>query len=323
MDNLGVYLTVKSTKLSIEGNMTPATIPEVTHHRAAVNGTTLHYVAAGAEGSPILLLHGWPETWWAFHKVIPHLARSHRVFAVDLRGFGASDIAQPGDSSATMAEDLCALIGHIGLGPVHLVAQDFSGPLAFRLASTYPQDVQSFIAIETGLPGFGLEILANPAIAWYWGTLAKPGAAECFFKGRETALLNEFIFASLTAIEAADIAEFSSGYARAGGWNGAQAIYASNLGEVEDYKAMVAAKPLAKSVLAIDQAGSDFTARSLGAAIAGELKTHSIPGTGHYIAMEAPIALAAAIMDFIGEVDRGNAEDLDRPLSSTGQVVDR
>ncbi len=290
--------------------MAPATIPEVTHHRAAVNGTTLHYVAAGQGGSPILLVHGWPETWWAFHKVIPELARFHRVFAVDLRGFGASDIAQSGDGSVTMAEDLGALIGHLGLGPVHLAAQDFSGPLAFRLASTYPQDVRSFTAIETGLPGFGLEILANPAIAWYFGTLAKPGAAERFFKGRETALLSEFIFTppttTSTAIGAADIAEFISGYARPGGWTGAQSLYASNLFEVEDYKAIVAAQLLAIPTLAIDQAGSNFTAQSFAATVAGQLKTRSIPDTGHYVAMEAPVALAEAILEFIDEVDRAN-----------------
>lgn len=126
-----------------------------------MNGTTLHYVAAGERGSSVLLVHGWPGTWWAFHKVIPQLALFHRVFAVDLGGFVASDIAKPGDSNATMAEGLRALIAHLGLGPVHMAAQDFLGPLAFRLASTYPQDVRSFTAIETRLPGLGLEILAN------------------------------------------------------------------------------------------------------------------------------------------------------------------
>jgi pimeloyl-ACP methyl ester carboxylesterase len=56
--------------------VTPAgrTVPGITHHRAEVNGTTLHYVAAGTTGSPILLVHGFPETWWAFHKLIPLLA---------------------------------------------------------------------------------------------------------------------------------------------------------------------------------------------------------------------------------------------------------
>lgn len=288
--------------------MTPATIPEVTHHQVPLNGTNLHYVSAGDKGSPILLVHGWPETWWTFHKVIPILAKSHRVFAVDLRGFGASDVAQPGDDGMTMADDLHALISHIGLGPLHLAAQDFSGPLAFRLAANHPQDVKSFIAIETGLPGFGLEFLANPMIAWYFGTLAKQGAAERFFKGRETELLTEFVFTPPTttsgAIGAADIAEFIRGYSRIGGWNGAQSIYDSNLREVEDYKGLVAAKPLTMPHMAVDQEGSNFTAQSFAAASGGQMTRHTVPNTGHYIAMEAPVALAATILDFIGGADQ-------------------
>lgn len=290
--------------------MTYATIPEVTHHRVALNGTNLHYVAAGNAGSPILLVHGWPETWWAFHKVIPVLAKSHRVFAVDLRGFGASDIAQAGDNSAAMAEDLHALIGHFGLGPAHLAAQDFSGPLAFRLAATRPQDLLSFIAVETGLPGFGLEMLSNPMIAWYFGTLARQGAAERFFKGREMDLLTEFIFIPPTttsaAIGAGDMVEFIRGYERIGGWNGAQAIYNSNLREAEVYKALVAANPPVMPALAIDRNGSDFTAQSFAPAFGGKLKTHKIADTGHYVAMEAPVALASAMLEFISGIDQTN-----------------
>lgn len=288
--------------------MTHATIPEVTHQRVALNGTNLHYVTAGTTGSPILLVHGWPETWWTFHKVIKVLAKFHHVIAVDLRGFGDSDVAQDGDSTATMAEDLHALIEHLGLGPVHLAAQDFSGPLAFRLAATHPKDLLSFIAVETGLPGFGLEILTNPIIAWYYGILAKQGAAERFFKGRETQLLSEFIFIPPTttsgAVGADDIAEFIRGYARDGGWTGTQAIYNGNMCGAEEYQALVAAGPLVMPMLAIDQSGSNFTGQSFTPATAGTLTARTIPNTGHYIAIEEPDALASAVLEFTGEIDR-------------------
>ena len=49
-------------------------LPGITHHHAEVNGTTLHYVAAGTSGSAVLLVHGFPETWWTFRKLIPLLA---------------------------------------------------------------------------------------------------------------------------------------------------------------------------------------------------------------------------------------------------------
>jgi pimeloyl-ACP methyl ester carboxylesterase len=84
---------------------TGATIPEVTHHLARINGTELHYVSSGTNGPPILLVHGFPETWWAFHRVIPLLAARHRVYAVDLRGFGDSNVADAHHSSAVAADD--------------------------------------------------------------------------------------------------------------------------------------------------------------------------------------------------------------------------
>src|SRR6202521_1642829 len=131
------------------------TVAGVTHHRANVNGTELHYVAAGTSGSPILLVHGFPETWWTFRKLIPLLAAKHRVFAVDLRGFGDSANA-PGDyDSQTVAEDLHHLIAELGVGRVHLTGQDISGATVFRLAVTHPEDVLSFTVIAMGLPGLG------------------------------------------------------------------------------------------------------------------------------------------------------------------------
>jgi len=83
-----------------------ASLAGVTHQYAKVNGTGLHYVAAGTEGSPVLLVHGFPETWWTFRKLIPLLAISHRVFAVDLRGFGDSDNGPGTYDSKASAEDL-------------------------------------------------------------------------------------------------------------------------------------------------------------------------------------------------------------------------
>ena len=161
------------------------TVAGITHHRANVNGTELHYVAAGTSGSPILLVHGFPETWWTFRKIIPLLAAKHRVFAVDLRGFGDSANA-PGDyDSKTVAEDLHHLIAELGVGPVHLIGQDISGATVFRLAVTHPEDVLSLTAIEMGLAGFGLERLADVTHggAWHIGILAAPGAVQVLLGG--------------------------------------------------------------------------------------------------------------------------------------------
>ncbi|HJZ25183.1 MAG TPA: alpha/beta hydrolase, partial [Streptosporangiaceae bacterium] len=184
-------------------DVTPAgpALPGITHHYAEVNGTRLHYVAAGTSGSAVLLVHGFPETWWAFRKLIPLLAASHRVFAVDLRGFGDSGNEPGAYGSATSAEDLHLLIGQLNAGPVHLTGQDISGATVFRLAAAHPQDVLSLTAIEMGLPGFGLEMLADVTHGgtWHIGVLAAPGIPEMLLAGREREFLGQFAFPAMSA----------------------------------------------------------------------------------------------------------------------------
>ncbi|MER5925191.1 alpha/beta fold hydrolase [Streptomyces mirabilis] len=287
-----------------------ATLPGITHHRVEVNGTTLHYVAAGTSGTPILLVHGFPETWWAFHKLIPLLAERHRVFAVDLRGFGDSGNGPGEYDSATSAEDLHLLIEQLDVGPVHLTGQDISGATVFRLATTHPQDALSFIAIETGLPGFGVEALADITHggAWYIGVLAAPGIPEMLLAGREREFLGQFAFSATSATPNAstdaDIDEFVRSYARPDGWRGAIGLYRSMLREGSEIKALADAPGLTVPVLAVGAGGRSFTAATMTqAAAATEVSSVSLDGVGHYVAMEAPDELAKAILEFVGNID--------------------
>ena len=284
------------------------TLPEVTHHRVEVNGTRLHYVQAGASGSPILLVHGFPETWWAFRKLIPLLAASHRVFAVDLRGFGDSDNAPGAYDSGTSAEDLHLLIEKLGVGPVHLTGQDISGGTVFRLATTHPQDVLSLTAIETGLAGFGIERLADITRGgvWYIGVLAAPGIPEMLLAGREREFLAEFLFPAMCATPGAigdvEIDEFVRTYSRPDGWRGAIGLYRSMLQEGPEIRALAEEPGLTAPVLAIG-AGRTFTFDTMSQAARSEVSSVSLDGVGHYAVMEAPDRVAAAILDFVGRFD--------------------
>jgi pimeloyl-ACP methyl ester carboxylesterase len=291
--------------------VTPAgrTAAGITHHRAEVNGTTLHYVAAGTTGSAILLVHGFPETWWAFHKLIPLLATGHRVFAVDLRGFGDSD-NRPGEyDSATSAEDLHQLIAHLNVGPVHLTGQDISGGTVFRLATTHPQDVLSLTAIEMGLAGFGLEGLADVARggAWHIGVLAAPGIPELLLAGREREFLGQYAFPGMTAvpgaITATDVEEFARTYSRPDGWRGAIGLYRSMLREGAEFRTLAETRRLRVPVLAVGAAGGPFTSATMSQVTSTDISAVSLDGVGHYAAMEAPDELAKAMLGFAGSVD--------------------
>jgi pimeloyl-ACP methyl ester carboxylesterase len=280
--------------------MTRATIPTVTHHTAPINGAELHYVTAGAAGSPILLVHGFPETWWTFHEVIPLL---------DLRGFGDSSTAGDDHDSTTAAADLHGLIQHLGLGPVHVAAQDISGGTVFRLVAEHPQDVLSLTAIEMGLAGFGLEGLADVTHggSWHIGALTAAGIPELLFAGRERELLRQWAFPTMTAVPGsvtdADVDELARTFARPGGWRGAVGLYRSMLAEGDDLRALAESRPLAVPVLAVGAGGGPFTSVTLGQVTAGEIRAVQLEGIGHYAALEAPDALAAEILDFIGSVD--------------------
>jgi pimeloyl-ACP methyl ester carboxylesterase len=284
-------------------------VPEITHHRAHVNGATLHYAAAGTTGSPVLLVHGFPETWRAFRKLIPLLAASHQVFAVDLRGFGDSDTA-PGDhDSEAAADDLHELIAHLGLGPVHVTGQDISGGTVFRLAVTHPEDALSLTAIETGLAGFGLETLADVTRggAWYIGVLTAPGIPEMLLAGRERQFIGQYVFPSLTrvpgAVTDADIDDYARTYARAGGWSGAAGLYRSMLREGPEIKALAADPGLTVPVLAVGAARGSFTAATMSQAAPAGIRSVQLDGVGHYAAMEAPEELAKAVLSFIDGID--------------------
>jgi pimeloyl-ACP methyl ester carboxylesterase len=288
--------------------MHPITPATAQHHRVAANGAELHYVSAGAHGSPILLVHGFPESWWVFHRLIPRLAEQHRVFAVDLRGFGDSAPAAADHDSRTAAQDLAELARHLDVGPVHLTGQDISGATTFRLAATHPELIKSYTAIETALPGFGFELLADVTHggAWHIGLLAAPGIPEMLLAGRERTFLADYAIPALNATPAAftdaDIDELARTYARDGGFTGAAGLYRSALTEADEIRNLASGK-LRMPVLAIGAGSGDFTPATM-RQVATDLTTITLDGIGHYVAMEAPDRLAAALTSFYRGVDR-------------------
>ncbi|TXK20613.1 alpha/beta fold hydrolase [Microbacterium wangchenii] len=293
-----------------------ATIPGVTHHLAAINGTELHYVTAGDSGSPILLVHGWPETWWAFRTLIPLLARTHRVFALDLRGFGDSGAGETEYGEAVSAEDLHQLVAHLGAGPVHVLGQDISGGTVFRFAATHAADVRSLIAIESTLMGYGLEALAdvNGFGSWHVGFLGTPGIASMLIPGHERDLIVGWAYANMNgtpgAVSESDLDEFIRTYSRPGAWRGTEGLYHQLFLDKGETRALAEAHPITVPVLAVDGANAPFTANTFRQVTAGEVTSVHIPGVGHLVAQEAPDALAAAILHFTMRVEQMRVEQI-------------
>lgn len=287
-----------------------ATIPEVTHHVVNLNDAPIHYVSAGSVGSPIVLVHGWPETWWAFHKLIPLLAQTHRVYALDLRGFGDSGHDDVGWEEQVAADDLHHLVEHLDVGPVHVLVQDISGGVGFRFAATHPDDVLSFTAIESTLAGFGLEMLAdvNGFGSWHVGFLGAPGIPSLMLPGREHTLLAEWAYPMMNgtegAVSEADLDEFIRSYSRPGGWRGTESLYRAIFTDKGATKALAEAHPIRVPVLTVDGANNPFTATSFQQVSSREFSSVHIEGVGHLVAQEAPERLAVAVLEFLARVDR-------------------
>lgn len=279
-----------------------ATIPEVTHHLARVNGTEMHYVKAGERGTPVLLVHGFPETWWAFRALIPLLAAHHRVYAVDLRGFGDSQVADDSYSTAVAAADLNALIEHLSVGPMHIVGQDVSGGVVYRLATAHPEVVIGLTAIESGIAGFGAEKLGDiiHGGVWYISAIAAPGIANLLFERAASAFIGDYLYplygVPATAVSPDDVAEFSRTFGRPGGFSGAVGLYRGMLTEAEEMRSLALSAPLQMPVTAIGSRGGGFTAASFGGVGATDLTVIQLDGVGHYVAQEAPGLLAEALM---------------------------
>src|SRR5690242_17398257 len=109
------------------GNMT------FSHHMAPVNGIQMHYVIGG-HGDPVVLLHGWPQTWYAWHNVMPALAKNYTVIAPDLRGLGDSSKPSSGYDAKTTAEDIYQLVSQLGFNKIYLVGHDLGALPAYAYA---------------------------------------------------------------------------------------------------------------------------------------------------------------------------------------------
>ncbi len=110
---------------------------EFTSETTTVNGITLHYVRGG-KGSAVILIHGFPQDWFEYHAIMPHLARRFTVVAVDLRGVGGSTATESGYDAANMAEDIYQLTKALKLERVYIVGHDIGGHVAYAFVRRYP-----------------------------------------------------------------------------------------------------------------------------------------------------------------------------------------
>lgn len=125
-------------------------VNELVHHQAIINGINMHYVEQG-QGVPVILCHGFPHTWYSWHKQIPALAQAgYRVIAPDMRGMGGTEgPAQPeAYGLPEINGDLMGLLDHIGESQAIFAGLDFGAFAIYDLALMHPERVVAVIGLE-------------------------------------------------------------------------------------------------------------------------------------------------------------------------------
>jgi pimeloyl-ACP methyl ester carboxylesterase len=274
---------------------------------ATVNGVRLHYVIAGS-GDPVLLLHGWPETWYAWRKVIPVLAARFTVVAPDMRGYGDSERPVGGYDKVTVATDLHELMRSLGFARIHLVAQDMGGPVGFAYAAGFPADVRDFAFIESAVPGFGLEASMDVAHggSWHMGFNMAEGISEMLVTGRERAFVEYFYRRGTLhrdALTQADIDEYARSY-EAGGLVASFKYYRTLLDDAKVNREKLAVQALTLPVLSLaaEKGFGDLSHASI-TQVADQVERQTIAEAKHFLVQDQPQAATEAILSFLTRMD--------------------
>lgn len=281
---------------------------DCTHAYAHLTGVLMHYVTAG-HGDPVVLLHGWPQTWREWRYVIPLLARRYRVIAPDLRGLGDSSRPLDGYDSRTLGADVGELLAHhLGIERFHLVGHDWGGPTAFALACQRPDAVRSLAIVDVTVPGIGPD-LSQGGRRWHHAFHMTPDLPERLIEGRErdylTWFYREFSWQP-DAIGAQDIDEYVRTYSQPGAMRAGFALYRSIPRNVADNRALHdSGFRLRMPVLAVGGARTEARGRagepelSL-REIADDVQGMIVEDCGHFIPEEQPQLLAQALMGLFG-----------------------
>ena len=278
---------------------------DYTQHKTTVNGIQLHYVIGGkGEGDPIVLLHGWPQTWYEWRHIIPQLiANNFTVIAPDMRGLGDSEKPQTGYDKKTIAEDIYQLVKKLGFSKIYLVAHDWGGPVAYSYAAAHPQAVNKMVILDTSVPGFGLEEAGNfSKRIWHFAFHAVRDLPEKLIEGKEDTYLNWFFdywSYNQSAITTQDREEYIKQYSKPGALRAGFEYYRASFEDAEQNKEYAKEKLLDIPILTIGgETGFGKLTTTSFQKVANNVTGITLPNTGHFIPEERPNFVTKQILEF-------------------------
>lgn len=286
-------------------------MPGFTNGSASVNGTTIHYVIGG-KGAPLVLLPGWPQTWWEYHKVMPKLAETYTVISVDIRGQGSSAKPASGYDKKNMARDIKELINHLGYQKAFVAGHDIGAQVAWALAANNPEAVEKLVLMDVPHPDVGLfkwpivpvtttfgdsnKIDEKAPFAWWFAFHQVRGLPEKLLAGRQH-LEQEWFFTYLMKDESVltplDRAVYANAYKSPAAIRAGNAWYQTFTQDINDQKTY---GKVSVPTLGIAGPGYGWLSSFLStyATNANTVKLDS----GHFIAEEAPAETIKQLQQF-------------------------
>ncbi len=284
-----------------------------THHEGVVNGVRLHWVEQGS-GPLVVLLHGFPEFWWGWHRQIPALAAAgFRVVAPDMRGYNLSE--KPKGAAAyrvgILAQDVVSLVRHLGEERAHVAGHDWGGVVAWRLALRHPELVDRLVVLNAPHPAVFSRELKRPrqfVRSWYAMFFQLPLLPEAIFRANDYATL-ERIFRESPARPGAfsddDIRLYKEAMARPGALKAMLDYYrtfARTLGGRSGSGGIDVTQPVERPTLVIwgerDTALNPHNLDGLERYVP-DLRIERLPDASHWVLADAPERVSELMIRFL------------------------
>jgi len=280
----------------------------------SANGVRLHAVIGG-KGPPLLLIHGWPGSWYYWRLVMPALARNFEVIAVDQRGIGLSGKPEVGYDTATLANDLIGLMDVLGHARFAVVGVDTGMLIGYALAADHPDRVVRLTVGEAPLPGITPPtplVLPDQLVdrLWHIPFNQLKETNEKLVRGRESIFFGaEFSASAGTKKLPEDTVKYyvdglaSSPEALHGSFQLYRA-FGATIAQNQERKT----RRLTMPVLAMGgaESGGAMAAETM-KLVADDVQTLVIPGVGHWLAEQAPDELVAALAEFLAPYRAGSS----------------
>jgi pimeloyl-ACP methyl ester carboxylesterase len=280
---------------------------ETFHSRFVDTGEVRLHAVVGGDGPPLLLIHGWPGSWYYWRLVMPALAHDFTVVAVDQRGIGLSDKPEEGYDSATLANDLVGLMDALGHDQFAVIGVDTGMLIGYALAADHPDRVVQLAVGEAPLPGISPPtplVLPDQVVdrLWHIPFNQLKETNEKLVRGREDIFFGAEFSASAGTNKLPDdaVKYYVDGLA-----SSPEALH----GSFQLYRAFGATtaqnlerktRRLQMPVLAMGGAeSSGAMVEETMKLIADDVQAHVFPGTGHWLAEQAPEEMVAVLNEFL------------------------